>query len=264
MAYLEKLRWPDGNPVSPFDPDETVYKLSKNYLYKGSKTGKVFNVRYGTIFQHSRLPLLLWFTAISIFCSAKRGVSSYQMARHLNISQRSAYRMLMKIRSVLSPENDYLLKGIVEMDELYLGPKGSRKTLKKVKTPIFGMCDNKHAVLKVVTNITKKYLYPTVDRYICKNSTLFTDEYVLYSGMKYRGYHHYTCNHDKKQYVDPKTWANTNWIELVWRHLRAMVRNYNHIEPKNLQLYVDEFVFRYNNRKLKFERVFQKTVMFCT
>lgn len=263
MEFLEKLRWPSGQPVSPFIKEEPVYRLKQKHQYKGSKSGKIFNVRYGTIFQHSRLPLVTWFTAISLLCSAKRGLSSYQLARHIHISQKSAYRMLMLIRKCLGPENEGSLKGIVEMDELYVGKHGNLKNQKAVKTPVFGMIDKRRVIMKCVKDVTKSTIFPLIGVYISKKAMLWTDEYVIYSGLKKAGYNHQICNHFRKVFVDKKTGATTNRIELAWRHLRGMLRNYNHVMAHNLQYYVDEFVFRYNNRKQKSSEIYMKALKLC-
>ena len=260
IEFLESKRWPEGQPVSPFISWEKVYKL-KHHRYKGVISGKIFNVKTGTIFQGTKLPLLVWFSAIGLFCSAKKGISSYQMARDLNISQNTAYKLLMKIRSALGPDNDRILKGIVEVDEMFHGPKGDTRKKGIQKTPILGMVSNKGFTMKVVDDVSKKSIYPVIDDYIKKGTTIFTDEFTTYNSLIRFGYYHYSCNHDKKIWVDKKTLASTNRIENLWRHFRALLRNYNTVSKKYLQNYVDEYCFRGNNRNLKWRQMFNKVLL---
>lgn len=262
IVYLEKQRWPEGNPVSPFLSWEKVYKL-KHHQFKGAITGKVFNVKTGTIFQGSKLPLSIWFAAIGLFCSAKKGISSYQMARHLNISQVSAWKLLMKIRSILSHSNKSQLRGIVQIDELFHGPKGDTRKLNFVKTPVFGLADRRHFIMKVVPDVSKASLYPIIDDYVKKESTIFSDEFTTYKLLNRFGYHHYTCNHKMGVYVNQKTLATTNRIESLWHHFRNMLRNYNTVSKKYLQLYCDEFCWRGNNKKLELRHLFIMTLGFA-
>lgn len=259
IQFLENLRWPE-HVISPFDNDEICYKLKNNY-YKGSKTKRVFNVRYGTIFHKSKIPLLVWFAAIGLFCSAKKGISSYQMARNLNISQKTSYYMLRKIRSILYSENDRFLRGVIQADEVFIGPKGDTRTSRIVKTPVLGLVDyHDNLVMKALRDTSKSCVYPILKKHIKKGSVLFTDEAKVYLDVKTLELTHYACNHDKKKFVIEKTGCTTNAIENLWKHFRTLIRNYNRVSSRWLQLYVDEYVFRFNNKKLDFRHLFCKAV----
>ena len=89
INYLEKHRWDGKLPTSPFDPKSKVYKCANNW-YKCKNTGKFFNVKTGTAFAYTKLPLRKWFLAAYLFTSHKKGISSCQLAKDLNITQKSA------------------------------------------------------------------------------------------------------------------------------------------------------------------------------
>ena len=259
IEYLEKRRWPSGSPISPFIPEEQVYKL-KNHWYKGKTSGRVFNVRYGTIFWNTKLPLLIWFSAIGLFLSSKRGISSYTMAKFLNVSQKTAYRMLMNIRSIMTAGNQEFLHGVVQADEAWYGPKGDTRYKHIVKVPILGLIDRRKVVMKVIKDTTKGSIFPIIKKHVRHGATIFSDEAKYYIKLPNIGYHHYSCNHDQGIFVDEKTGATTNSIENMWKHWKILMKNYNSVKRKNIQLYLDEFVFRYNNRTEDFRSKFIKVL----
>jgi ISXO2-like transposase domain len=132
IEHLEKLRWND-NVISPFDSTSKVYNCKGN-KYKCKNTGKYFNVKTNTIFDNTKLPLQKWFLAIWIVTSHKKGISSLQLGRDLNITQKSAWFMLQRIRNCFGIDNDVQLDNEVEADETYVGGKNkNRHANKKVK-----------------------------------------------------------------------------------------------------------------------------------
>lgn len=148
IDYFEKLRWKNG-VVSPFDKTSKVYKCS-NGKYRCSKTGKYFDVKTGSAFANTKMPLTYWFYAMFLFLSHKRGVSSCQLARDLGVTQKTAWNMLHKIRQYMDVLNESKLEDKVEIDETFVGGKNkNRHKDKKVekcqgrsfkdKVPVFGM-----------------------------------------------------------------------------------------------------------------------------
>lgn len=95
VQYLEEIRWA-GNVVSPFDPTSKIYKCKNGYKCKN--TGKYFNVKVGTIFEDTKIPLTKWFMALYIFATRKKSISSYELARTISITQKSAWFMLHRLR----------------------------------------------------------------------------------------------------------------------------------------------------------------------
>lgn len=269
IVYLEKCRWPNG-VVSPFDRDSQVYILG-NHQYMCKNTQRIFNVKTGTIFSNTKLPLRKWFMAIWLVLSNKKGVSSMQLARDLHVTQKTAWYLLHRIRRCLVCKNESVLEGEVECDETFVGGKNkNRHRDKKVqysqgrsfkdKTPVFGMLQRGgDVVAKVVKNTSSRELTPNILRYASPNATLYTDEWIGYQNVdKY--YDHYFVDHGRKQYADGNVYTNT--IEGFWSILkRGYIGVYHYMSRKHLQNYVNEFVFRYNTRKINDREKFN--LLFC-
>lgn len=163
IAHLEALRW-NGVVVSPFDADSTVYTLKGN-RYKCRTSNKYFNVRTGTIFEDTKLPLQKWFMALYIFSSHKKGISSHQLAKDLDITQKSAWFVLHRLRYAFEqPEYKEAMKGIVEVDETYVGGLDKNKHRQNKKGAV-GRGTDKAPVLALVERggIVKTYLLPDVE-----------------------------------------------------------------------------------------------------
>lgn len=264
IRYFEKMRW-DGNVVSPFDPTSKVYKCA-NGKYKCKNTGKYFDVKTGTSFANTKLPMRAWFYAMMLFLAHKRGVSSCQLARDLGITQKTAWNMLHKIRQYMEAENNNTLSDNVEIDETFVGGKNkNRHKDKKVekcqgrsykdKVPVFGILERDGKLLaKVVPNTQAKTLVPIIKKYVTEGSVVNTD------GWEYTGlvgsYEQRSVDHEKHFYgitfvteLGEIITISTNGIENVWSHFKRMIiGTYYHVSKKYMQRYVDEFVFRFNTR----------------
>ena len=263
--YLEEMRW-GGGVVSPFSVDAKVYRMS-NGNYKCSGTGRVFNVRTGTLFQSSKVPLRKWFVAIYCATCRKRGISSVQLATELNVTQKTAWFMLQKIRECFGNDCGAQLEGDVEVDETYVGGKnknrhrdkkvkGSQGRSHKDKMPVFGALQRGGRLVALqVGDVTAATIRPIVHAVAKKGSTVHSDEWVAYSGLSREGYSHTVVRHGEGQYVDGG--ATTNTIEGAWAILkRTVMGTYYHFSRKHAQKYVDEFVFRYNYRKFSTGEIF--------
>lgn len=258
IEFLEKAFW-NGNPVSPFDATSKVYKC-KNNRYKCKNTGKYFNVKTGTIFEDSKIPLSDWFIAIWLFTTHKGGISSCELAREIHVTQKTAWFVLHRIRESAEFENHADLENEVEMDETYIGGLNkNRHADKKVhqsqgrsnkdKIPVFGMLERDgRVVAKVVASTSAKDLMPHILRTVDVCADVFTDEWVAYKNLD-KIFNHYTVDHGAGQYVKGKIYTNN--MECFWGNLKRMIIGvYRKMSKWQLQRYVDENVFRYNTRKL--------------
>ncbi len=257
ISHFELIRW-EGTPVSPFDAASKVYKTKVGYMCKN--TGKNFNVKTNTLFDNTKMPLQKWFLAIWIVTSHKKGISSLQLGRDLDITQKSAWFMLQRIRNCFGIENDNMLDNEVEADETYVGGKnGNRHANKKVelaqgrgakdKTPVFGMVERDGKLnANVVKNASSATLTKEIVANLKESASLYTDEWMGYKGVS-RIYDHSVVKHNKGQYVNGR--IHTNTIEGFWSLLkRGIFGIYHSTSKKHLQMYVDEFVFRYNTREI--------------
>jgi len=257
IDHLTELRW-GGYVTSPYDETSKVY-VCKGNKYKCKNTGKAFNVRTGTLFDNTKVELQKWFLAIWLVTSHKKGISSMQLARDLNVTQKTSWFMLQRIRKCFGIENDNDLDNDVEVDETYVGGKNkNRHNSKKVeqsqgrsskdKTPVVGMVERDG---KLNANVVENVQAQTLTREIVENvklsASLFTDEWVGYNAVS-KIYDHAKVHHGKGEYKNGN--AHTNTIEGFWSLLkRGIIGIYHFVSKKHLQKYVDEFVFRYNTRE---------------
>lgn len=261
IDHLEKLRW-NGNVVSPFDPTSKVYDCKGN-KYRCKNTGKYFNVRTATLFDNTKVKLQKWFLAIWLVTSHKKGISSLQLSRDIDVTQKTAWFMLQRIRNCFGFDNDDILSGEVEADETYVGGDIKKMNTKRRnrmhemgfrsgyqhKTPVLGMVqhDGKVKAMKIeksVGVVIKPILYDNIDRH----STIITDGFGAYKDIDMVFDRHVKIEHAKGIYKENQ--FHTNTIEGFWSLLkRGIIGIYHFTSNKHLQMYVDEFVFRYNTRK---------------
>ncbi|GAA4909347.1 IS1595 family transposase [Mucilaginibacter defluvii] len=248
-----------GNVVSPFDKNSSVYKCA-NGKYKCRNTNKYFTVLTGSIFEATKIPLQKWFMAIYFITAHKKGISSHQLARDIEVTQKTAWFMLHRIRFALQHKSfQKQMEGIVEADETYVGGKEGNKHKSKrtgdthgrstkVKAPVFGLVQRGGDVFaKVVADTKSSTLQPIIGERVKKGARLMTDEWQAYNGLHSR-YNHQIVNHGAKQYAEGDVYTNT--LEGFWSWIkRAIMGIYHKTSKKHLQRYVDEVVFRYNTRK---------------
>ncbi len=259
IDQLAELRW-GGNPVSPFDENSKVY-ICKDNKYRCKNTGKYFNVRTGTLFDSTKIDLRTWFIAIYLVTEHKKGISSIQLAKDLNVTQKTAWFMTQRIRECFSMTNDSVeMDDDVQLDETFVGGKNkNRHKDKKVansqgrsfkdKTPVLGMMSNGSIKAFVIESTSAKNIQPLIYENITPSSTIISDEWCAYVGLE-KHYNHQVVDHNRKQYVNDCGFT-TNAIEGFWSILkRGIIGIYHVVSRKHLQRYVNEFVFRYNNRGL--------------
>jgi len=269
IDYLEDLRW-GGIVDSPFDSLSQVYKCSNN-KYRCKNTGKYFNAKTGTMFENSKISLRKWFLAIWLVTSHKKGISSIQLAKDIGTTQKTSWFMLQRIRSCFGIENGNDLEGVVECDETFIGGKNkNRHKDKKVKNsqgrsfkdkvPVMGMLQRGGKMNAFVVPDTKRSsLSPLIYKYVnSETSILISDEWWGYNGLS-KYYDHRIIDHSKKEYVSLQDSSiHTNNIEGSWNILKKSVSGmYNHVSKKHLQKYVDEFVYRFNLKKVTDQEKFR-------
>lgn len=258
-AHLEKLRW-NGEITCPFCTHEKVYKTDRGYKCADKECKKKFTVTVGTIFENSKIPLSKWFVAIYLCTSHKKGVSSCQLAKDIDVTQKTAWFILHRIREMLKEKAPHMLNNVVEVDEAYIGgkeknkhankrTKNSQGRFSKSKATVIGLVERGGKVVaRHVEDAGKKSLLPVMVENITPGATVYTDEWNIY--RHFRGpYTHRYIKHNSGQYVDGD--IHTNTIENFWSHLkRGLHGTYHKVSPGHLQRYCDEFAFRFNSRKL--------------
>ena len=260
IRFFEKIRWND-KVVSPYDPTSKVWKLANNW-YKCKNTGKKFNFRTGTVLQYSNIPLRKWYLACCLF-NSKKGVSSYQLAKFLDITFTTAFNLLKDLRSLLDQFNfvKEKLRDTIESDETLVGGSNPNRHWDKKflncqgrscvdKTPILGILGS-YLITRVVPDTKLSTLEPIINKHVEVGATVYTDEHYRHSNLPKR-FNHQMVNHSAKPKQYKKGEVTTNSIEGVWSsHLKVPIKGtyHNNISDKYLQNYADEFAFRYNTRK---------------
>ncbi len=265
IKHLEELRWGINGIVSPFDATSKVYKC-KNNRYRCKNTGKYFNVKTGTMFDNTKISLRKWFVAIWLVTTHKKGIASNQLKDDIGVTQKTAWFMLQRIRKCFDCNEEVKLNGIVEMDETYIGGKAENMSMSKrikakgkyEKAAIFGMVERDGKVkADRVEDASVKSLILRIYNTVEENSLIVTDEHKTYQSISH-SYVHRTVNHSAGKYVREGVYNGeevklyTNTIEGFWSLLkRGIYGIYHQTSKKHLQKYINEFTFRYNNRKLK-------------
>ena len=261
--YLAKQRWIDGKAVCPFCGHTKCYSIEKGKRYKcADKTCYgVFSVTTKTIFHASNIPLSKWFMAIYLTSANKKGISSYQLGKHIGIAQNSAWFMLHRIRKMMQV-NNVQLENIVESDLTYVGGKISNKSNKvrkeyaekkepfANKTSVLGLTERQGATIMTVVPEDQERM---VDAFLRDNvkpqTTVVTDEGTQFKSLS-DTFNHNTINHRQNEYA--RLHFHTNSIEGVFSHFKRMVvGTYHQLSYKHTQQYLNEFTYRFNSRKIK-------------
>ncbi|MDB5063558.1 MAG: hypothetical protein JWP67_3401 [Mucilaginibacter sp.] len=261
IAYLAQSRWADA-PSCPHCGNVGAYVTNRGYKCKAKECGKKFTVTTGTIFENTKISLRTWFAAMYLCTAHKKGISSLQLSRDLNITQKTAWFVLHRIREMLNANQTEKLTGTVEVDETYVGGKTRNKHAKRReldnakgtgsvnKTPVVAMLQRDGRIVTVVSPIAngdtiKPFIYANVE----KGATVYTDGFGAYKGLdKY--YTHEVVRHDAGEYVRTGG-IHTNSIEGFWSQLkRGIIGIYHNVSPKHLHRYCHEFGYRYNTRKI--------------
>jgi transposase-like protein len=263
QQFMVTLRWPDGVVKCPTCGRDDVRYISTRRLWecKDKHARRQFSVKVGTIFEDSPIGIDKWLAAVWMLANDKNGISSYEVSRALGVTQKTAWFMLHRIRLALEEDGWDEMRGTVEVDETYVGGRSefmhkARRQAKitstgpKGKTAVFGLLErhgpdgHSRVRAEVVSKTTRKVLTREIRSNVAKGSELMSDAHPSYWGLN--EFVHDTINH-AEEYVRGK--VHTNGIENFWSLLkRAIKGTYVAIEPFHLDAYIDEQVFRFNNR----------------
>jgi transposase-like protein len=259
IAHLERVRW-QGIPSCPYCKSIRTTPMPSENRHHCNGCNTTFSVTVETIFHHTHLPLQKWFLALSLVLNAKKGISSRQLARDLEVNKNTAWYMGMRIRNAMFEQGE-LLRGIVEMDETYIGPRkprkgnthGGDKPLKRgrgtSKAPVVGIVERGGRIVAMPVNKAKlngQGLAKIVRQHVdCGDAVLVTDEYSGYFRIR-TFMPHQTINH---QVCYANGDIHTNTIEGFWGLLkRGIMGQYHKVSLRHLHQYVTEFCYRYNHR----------------
>jgi transposase-like protein len=264
--FMIAVRWPDGIVRCPQCGSDNVTYLENARLYRcyGKHPRQKFSLKVGTIFEDSPISLQKWLPAVWLLVNCKNGVSSYEISRHLGVTQKSAWFMLHRIRLATQSGSFVKLGGEgkeVEVDETFIGgaarfmnPERRKRMITergvKDKTAVVGVLKRgSHVRTAVVPNRKKHFLQGHIRENVQTGGEVYTDALMSYIGLNTQGYMHKVIDHAERC-VDGK--IHTNGLENFWSLLkRGLKGTYVSVEPFHLFRYLDEQSFRYNNRATK-------------
>lgn len=266
--YYTKLRW-NGNVTCPHCNSEKPYITNRGYKCSNSECYKKFTCKTGTIFENTKVPLRLWFASIFLATAHKKGISSVQLGIDLNVSQKTAWFILHRIREMLRKQSPAMVgdnnnNKPIESDTTFIGGKEkNRHKSKRLANPETGLANdgtkynkkkivigvierNGKVILRHINAETVKNMADFVKLHVPKGATLYTDEAKAFSKLKTK-YFHETVNHSLRVYVQGD--IHTNTIENFWSVLkRGLYGVYHQVSDKHLERYLDEFSARFNAR----------------
>jgi len=274
IKHLERIRWPKGLQCPHCDAKRIMTftaegKTGKErHLYECIECHYQYSVTVGTIFHDSHLPLVKWFLAIYMICSAKKGIAATQLQRELEIgSYKTAWYMAHRIRLAMRDDPQFCRKysGVVEIDETYIGGKqsGPRGRAVSNKVPVVGMKERTSGKirLKAIQDASKRTLADFIRKNVEPGSEMHTDEFSSYLWLDSSEFAHKSVNHSKA-YVS-KDGIHVNGVENVWSLFkRGIMGVFHKVSEKYLPLYLDEFSFRFNNRDM--ENMMDRVLTTCS
>ncbi len=265
IQYLFQIRWPNGW-VCPKCNAKKSYYISKRRVYECSECQHQVSVTAGTVFHKTRTPLYIWFLAIFLVTSDKRGFSALGLSKMLSISQKKAWLMLQKIRKAMTHrEERYQLTGLIELDESFFGAtkeggsfgrgRGAAKTKVLVGLSLNPLGYPGYLRFKVLPRMNRQTLNPVIEKMIIPGAKIKTDGLRSYLSLSQKGYQHQRILANQTNILESMRWLHT-----MVSNAKALIGGTFHgLDSKYLQSYLDEFSYRFNRRHM-LDRIFERCI----
>lgn len=257
--YLCLLKWPDGF-LCPKCKHRDAWKMEKGALRcKQCRTDT--SVTAGTIFDKTRTPLRLWFNAIWYMVNQKNGVSALGLKKVLGLkSYETTWTWLHKLRTAMVRPGRDRLRGLVEVDETLVGgpQPGKRGRGASGKVLVLVAVEDREGTqqkgigrirLQIISDASSKTLEDAIEKMVKPGSTIRTDGWTGYNGLKAKGYKHTVVKHQEEELGHDPTPLVHRIASLLKRWL--MGTHHGRVEETHLKYYLDEYVFRFNRRRAR-------------
>jgi transposase-like protein len=271
---FESVRWPEGplclkcgeigNAVR-IKPRTDSKHPGRNGLWQCRGCRSQFTVTVGTVFEDSHIPLHRWLLVAYLMCSSKKGMSAHQIHRMLGISYKTVWFMCHRLRFAMTQHGMIeKLRGVVEIDEVYIGPKekgfgnpGRPSPERSKKRPVVSLMERHNGHSKVrsfpMERVTLDNIKPIMREHVEVGTRIQTDEATVYHFIHDEFPDHDVVTHKKKEYSRRENGRHitTNTVEGFFGLVkRGVFGTYHHWGRGYLQQYLNEFDFRYNYRKV--------------
>lgn len=254
--HLFSIRWQDGF-CCPKCGHREYYKIAKPLLFQCRACRRQTSLTAGTILHKTRTPLTVWFWALFLVAHDKRGISALTLSRELEVTYKTAWLMLHKIRRAMQDrEQQYVLSGIVEMDEAYFGGpgeeprrgRGTNKTPVLVAMALNGLGKPKYLKMRATDNVQGKTLAQFVKDALADDVTIVSDGFGAYKKLA-------ETHKTLAMKFDPTNNPDhMRWVHKAISNAKAFIAGtYHGIKGKHLQAYLDEYDYRYNRRNFQGE-----------
>ena len=267
IEHTAAMRWPKGVYCPTCGRVDVSYlKTQKRWQCKSAHANRQFSVKVGTIFEDSAIGLDKWLPAIWMIVNAKNGVSSYEIARSLGVTQKTAWYMAQRIHAAMKHNSFDKLNDPTEADETYIGGKSTESKGRFTnKMAVIGVVEKKKNIGQIRAFATKHAdatnTIPFLKDNLKVNAVLHTDESHIYHRAKWT-FLHESVNHSQGEYARGS--VSTTTIDGFWNLMkRSMKGTYTHVSGNHLSRYVDEHTYRYNTRMLNDSQRFSQWFANC-
>ena len=268
VKHFTAIRFANG-AYCPYCNHAEVYSFKDGKRYRCKSCKQDFTIKTGTLFGESKLPIRKWFIAIYLLSHMSKGMSSVQLAKHVGVTQKTAWFMAHRIRGA-HIQGKEKITATAEADECYIGGLSKNMHFKKRQQANIGTGGMGKAVLfgiksrdgeiraQIVPAVDAATLHPIIKENVATGATLYTDEHRVYAGLA-ADYKRGIIRHGLKEFV--KGDCHTNGIESFWALFKRGYHGvYHQMSRKHIQRYVNEFAFRFNRKTRGMETVFGDVV----